>query len=433
MASDMIFHIKHAVWEVRDGQFVLQMMAKQGKKLECTCTVRARNFHVLLCHIDKDENFNRYSHFSFVVGGRIQTLNHIGKNTFAASRLGFDIGETSLHSVMGEEYFEFSLLLQSDFRKTIVKPGSACPKAHVGEVEYPPPVLINIKPEKVATPANNSLPDESDKGGDNSDSTSDDNEVAWTSTTGPAKPSLFEDSVKKLWMSTTVKSSNKVEKPNGNDTQACPPRLRTPPLSSRPPPGSGSALESSGLPPGLTGHPPGLSAPPLGLSRPSPVLTGPPRLSEPSPELTRPLPPGLTKIKTAQLESIREGSMVAIVHFYHYNSPTASGNVLVASSSALTGYPKIMNMIVQAKALQDCLFGQSKSPDSEILVNISFLPWRSFKVAMEYAHNRVLKVGVEDKTPDDDDLTELLSVSEVAARLDMSDLSKECAAFKPNL
>ncbi|KFH72959.1 hypothetical protein MVEG_00184 [Podila verticillata NRRL 6337] len=403
------------------------MLAKQGKKLECTCTVRARNFHVLLCHIDKDGNFNRYSHFSFVVGGRIQTLNHIGKNTFAAS------SETSLHSVMGEEHFEFSLLLQSDFRKTIVKPGSACPKAHVGEVEYPPPVLINIKPEKVATPANNSLPDESDKGGDNSDSTSDDNEVAWMSTTGPAKPSLFEDSVKKLWMSTTVKSSNKVEKPNGNDTQARPPRLRTPPLSSRPPPGSGSALESSGLPPGLTGHPPGLSAPPLGLSRPSPVLTGPPRLSEPSPELTRPLPPGLTKIKIAQLESIREGSMAAIVHFYHYNSPTASGNVLVASTSALMGYPKIMNMIVQAKALQDCLFGQSKSPDSEILVNISFLPWRSFKVAMEYAHNRVLKVGVEDKTPDDDDLLELLSVSEVAAQLDMSDLSKECAAFKPNL
>lgn len=85
MASDLVFHIQHAVQEVRDGQFVLQMTAKQGKKLECTCTVRARTFHVLLCHVDKDENFNRYSHFSFVVGGRIQTLNHIGKNTFAAS------------------------------------------------------------------------------------------------------------------------------------------------------------------------------------------------------------------------------------------------------------------------------------------------------------------------------------------------------------
>lgn len=125
--------------------------------------------------------------------------------------------------------------------------------------------------------------------------------------------------------------------------------------------------------------------------------------------------------------------MPAIVHFYHYNTPTASGNVLVASTSAMAGYPKIMNMIVQAKALQDRHFGQSKSPDSEILVNISFLPWRAFKVAMEYAHNRVLKVGVEDKTLDEDDVTELLSVSEVAARLDMGDLSKECAAFKPSL
>lgn len=340
---------------------------------------------------------------------------------------------------MKEDYFELSLLLQSDFRKTIVKPGSTCPKAHAGEVEYPPPVPIEIKPEQIATPTNNRLLDGSDKGSDNSDSTSDENEMPWTSTTGPVKPWLFEDSVKKLWMSTSAKSSNKVEKPNGNDTQARPQILRTPPRLLRPLPGSGPApglpRPSAGLTEPTLGLPTlalGLLTPPLRLPRPLLEFTGPPRLSGPPPRLTGPLHPRLTK-SIEQPESIREGSMAATVHFYHYNTSTASGNVLVTSTSALEGYPKIMNMVVQAKSLQDRLFGQSKSPNSEILVNISFLPWHSFKVAMEYAHNKVLKVRVEGKTPDDDDLTELLSVSEVAARLDMGDLSKECAALIPSL
>lgn len=103
----------------------------------------------------------------------------------------------------------------------------------------------------------------------------------------------------------------------------------------------------------------------------------------------------------------------------------------MASTSALAGYPKIMNMVVRAKALQDQFFGHSGSANSEILVNISFLNWRSFKVAMEYAHNRMLKVGANDNAPGDDELAELLGVSKVATRLDMDDLIKECAAFMP--
>ncbi|KAG0093585.1 hypothetical protein BGZ93_007828 [Podila epicladia] len=117
------------------------------------------------------------------------------------------------------------------------------------------------------------------------------------------------------------------------------------------------------------------------------------------------------------------------VHFYHYDMPTASENVLVASASALKGYPKIMNMVVRAKALQDQFFGDLVPADSENLVNISFLSWRSFELVMEYAHNRMLKVRVNDNAPRNGDLPELLDVSKVAAWLEMDSLIKECAAF----
>ncbi|KAG0352922.1 hypothetical protein BG005_007707 [Podila minutissima] len=379
-----------------------------------------------------------------------------------------DGSETSLHSVMGDEYYEFSLLLQCDFRKTIMKPGNACPKAHVGEVEYPPPIPIDITPEKVATSADTVLSG-LDKEDDNNDTSSDDNEMPWTSTTGPTNPSLFEDSVKKRWMATGQSSSdNKVEKPNGTNTQPHPQRLRIPPGLSRPPSGpSGPPSAPSGLPPVLSKPPPVPSAPisvpsrlPPGLFAPTPALSKSPLgllapAFGPTPALGLPRPssgplgplPGLPLLRSlhglptppprtprnivAQPESTRNGSTAATVHFYHYDMPTASGNVLVTSTSALAGYPKIMNMVVRAKALQDQFFGHSGSANSEILVNISFLNWRSFKVAMEYAHNRMLKVGANDNAPGDDELAELLGVSKVATRLDMDDLIKECAAFMP--
>ncbi|KAF9324982.1 hypothetical protein BG006_011501 [Podila minutissima] len=201
-----------------------------------------------------------------------------------------------------------------------MKPGNACPKAHVGEVEYLPPIPIDITPKKVATSTDTVLSG-LDKEDDNIDTSSDDNEMPWTLTTGPTKSSLFEDSGKKLWKAIGQSSSdNKVEKPNGTNMQPRPQRSRTPPGQSRPPSGP--------------------SEPPSAPSGLPPVL-----------------------------------STAATVHFYHYDMPTASGNILVASTSALAGYPKIMNMVVRAKVLQDQFFGHSGSADCEILVNISFLNW----------------------------------------------------------
>lgn len=64
----------------------------------------------------------------------------------------------------------------------------------------------------------------------------------------------------------------------------------------------------------------------------------------------------------------------ALVHFYHYDSLTGSGNVIVATGDSLESHPRIMEMVNEAHALRLKMTARRSPSRCEpiILVDMTF-------------------------------------------------------------
>lgn len=103
-------------------------------------------------------------------------------------------------------------------------------------------------------------------------------------------------------------------------------------------------------------------------------------------------PPSNRDSATPKASSSHFPMTLVMVHFYHYDTSTDTGNVVVASSAVLEDYLKIMDLVQQAYDLRQRITPQATSEVSVVMVDMSFMSWKVLKDAIEFAHTRNLRI-----------------------------------------